>query len=910
MEIIASNMANTRSELEDFVNHTFYCLGNTISFNYLKETSDDDLKAFVESKSQKNVNDLLINEKKKKNDNDPIRNTMNFLLNYDFIRLHKDDDSEEIKFVPTRLSVACLSSAMPPKDGFMLLTELQKARQNFVLDSDLHAIYLVTPFSVTYQLSDMDWTLFVKLYDELPLHMKRVGKMVGVSDAFLLKAITGRQNSDWHVLQVHKRFYVALALQELVNEVPISSVAKKFSINRGLLQSLQQNASTFSAILTNFCEAMQWNLLVLILRQYRERLFFGIHPDLIDLMKIPSVTNTKVARALYTAKIRSLSDLANSKVISVEDILIDVFSSSNGKFFMSGKSLDVTPQEMAKLMISEAQEFLQCEIGIKVGKWNEGENQQEKEQNVEIDDSMKFKSPLNVKKPLEVTAVSETLNHSIEAREMRKRKGDPKMSKIESPLIQETPKRSKLSELSPCNDYRKKLRSSGGKIDLDNSNIKPEKMKKKLISVIPKKRSELSPNLIQEISYENKSLFNNHGISLDDEKIIQYELANEFGIEKFLKITNVLDNENEFENFVKELSNRKEISLSIGVNKIQSQAMSIGGKLLKSTQKVTEKFIFNRIFFISCISICCEGNKIFHLDLQHGKLIEQGKSQLRKLLSRDDITICIYDAKESLKILHSSGICSNFERLSLKDPRLASWIINPDIIPKWSELIENVLFEHKKLSNYITWHKNSTGSIGHAYKSTTTAKIRTAIEAFFTKELLDKSPIHKEKKLENVLRNLEMPIQKLLVQLEVAGFPVNSKKLHSLIENCVKHQKSLEEYIYRLHGRPFNLTNLASVAQAVGIEKSKEKKLSTNKNVLSKINTPLADAITLYRSLSKTISNIQPMTKLVRNERVHGSSFSLTQTGRISMSEPNLQNVTKDFIINFDGEKNQIVSKL
>lgn len=45
---------------------------------------------------------------------------------------------------------------------------------------------------------------------------------------------------------MHKRFYTALALQELINEVPLKEVAEKFGCNKGILQTLQQSASTFS----------------------------------------------------------------------------------------------------------------------------------------------------------------------------------------------------------------------------------------------------------------------------------------------------------------------------------------------------------------------------------------------------------------------------------------------------------------------------------------------------------------------------------------------------------------------------------------------------------------------------------------------------------------------------------------
>ncbi|KAL7035501.1 hypothetical protein ACKWTF_008409 [Chironomus riparius] len=209
LEIIAANVANTKEELKVFINQTLYCQEHNIDFDFFQNTTNSDLKAFVDGKSQKKVNDLNIKDNKTTND-DPIKNSMSFLLEYDFIRLHSDDENDEIKFVPTRLGVACLSSAMPPKDGFMLLSELQKARQNFVLECDLHAIYLVTPFSVAYQLQQIDWTYFVELYDKLPEMMKRVGKLVGISETFLIKAITGRQNSDWHSQQIHKSSLIFL----------------------------------------------------------------------------------------------------------------------------------------------------------------------------------------------------------------------------------------------------------------------------------------------------------------------------------------------------------------------------------------------------------------------------------------------------------------------------------------------------------------------------------------------------------------------------------------------------------------------------------------------------------------------------------------------------------------------------
>lgn len=199
LEIIASGVANTRKDLENFVNSTLFCQQNQIDLNFFKETGE--VVSNVEKK--KSTNDIQIIDNL--DEKDPIRSSMEFLLEYEFIRIHKDDETEESKFVPTRLGLACLSSAIQPKDGFILFSELQKSRQNFVLESELHAVYLVTPLSVAYQLQNIDWVYFADIYEKLPDMMKRVGSLVGVNYAYLIKAIRGQQGSDWRAQQVHKR---------------------------------------------------------------------------------------------------------------------------------------------------------------------------------------------------------------------------------------------------------------------------------------------------------------------------------------------------------------------------------------------------------------------------------------------------------------------------------------------------------------------------------------------------------------------------------------------------------------------------------------------------------------------------------------------------------------------------------
>lgn len=97
------------------------------------------------------------------------------------------------------------ASSMAPKDGFLLFSELQKARQSFVVETDLHAIYLVTPISLCYQIQDIEWMFYLDLWLKLPASMRRVGDLVGVRDAFFVKAMRGHK-LDFKELQIHRRF--------------------------------------------------------------------------------------------------------------------------------------------------------------------------------------------------------------------------------------------------------------------------------------------------------------------------------------------------------------------------------------------------------------------------------------------------------------------------------------------------------------------------------------------------------------------------------------------------------------------------------------------------------------------------------------------------------------------------------
>jgi len=98
---------------------------------------------------------------------------------------------------------------------------------------------------------------YLCLWEQLPADMKRVAELVGVQERYLARAVRSggvgagpRQSAaaQARTAAIHRRFYSAMALHELANEVPLSTVVKKYGCTRGVLQSLQQSAATFAGL--------------------------------------------------------------------------------------------------------------------------------------------------------------------------------------------------------------------------------------------------------------------------------------------------------------------------------------------------------------------------------------------------------------------------------------------------------------------------------------------------------------------------------------------------------------------------------------------------------------------------------------------------------------------------------------
>ncbi|XP_023812203.2 DNA polymerase theta isoform X3 [Oryzias latipes] len=249
-----------------------------------------------------------------------IEACVEWLMENEFINIQKDEQDE--RYCPTQLGAATLASSLSPPEALGIFADLQRAMKGFVLENDLHIMYLITPLYAEW--TTIDWYQFFCLWEQLSSSMKRVAELVGVQESFLARSVSGKlvakTEKQSRQMAIHKRFFTTLVLQDLVNEVPLGTVASKYNCNRGQLQSLQQSASTYAGMVTVFCKRLGWHNMEMLLSQYQTRLSFGVQRELLDLVRV-SLLNATRARALYAQGLCTVAELARATVADVEKAL-------------------------------------------------------------------------------------------------------------------------------------------------------------------------------------------------------------------------------------------------------------------------------------------------------------------------------------------------------------------------------------------------------------------------------------------------------------------------------------------------------------------------------------------------------------------------------------------------------------
>ena len=159
-------------------------------------------------------------------------------------------------------------------------------------------------------------------------------------------------------------------------------------------------------------------------------------------------------------------------------------------------------------------------------------------------------------------------------------------------------------------------------------------------------------------------------------------------------------------------------------------------------------------------------------------------------------------------------------------------------------------------------------------------------------------------KLKQIFTEIEMPLIPVLLRMERNGVKIDAAQLYQQSKELEKRLRELEQEAYKLAGTEFNLnstkqlqTVLFDILGLPVLKKTPKKEASTAVEVLEELalDYPLPELILEYRSLSKlksTYTDALPKQINPKTGKVHTSyQQAVTATGRLSSTNPNLQNI-------------------
>ncbi len=167
------------------------------------------------------------------------------------------------------------------------------------------------------------------------------------------------------------------------------------------------------------------------------------------------------------------------------------------------------------------------------------------------------------------------------------------------------------------------------------------------------------------------------------------------------------------------------------------------------------------------------------------------------------------------------------------------------------------------------------------------------------------SPLLSENSLEYLFYEVEMPLIYVLVGMEWEGVRIDVEALHTISVNLTRQLSEIEQKVYELVGESFNLSSPKQVGEVIFeklqlVEKARKTKTgqySTSEEVLESLKGkhPVIDLILEYRGIKKLLSTyVDTLPTLINpsSGKIHTSfNQAVTATGRLSSSNPNLQNI-------------------
>lgn len=305
---------------------------------------------------------------------------------------------------------------------------------------------------------------------------------------------------------------------------------------------------------------------------------------------------------------------------------------------------------------------------------------------------------------------------------------------------------------------------------------------------------------------------------------------------------------------------------------------------------------------------CCWGDldtEVAYIPTAHSEGVQLNKelvlSSLKPILESSQYPKAFQNTKFDRLVLYHQGI--NLAGVVF-DTMLASYVLNPEMTHNLGDLSERYGLE-------IT--AKSYKDLGIT-KGKTIADLDIPIvadycglDAYATYYLVGKlkAKLAEFPQLAKLLLEIEQPLEPVLATMENTGIKLDSDYLHHFSQQLNQDLQKLEQDTYEAAGEQFNLSSPKQLSvilfDKLGLDRKKSRKTktgySTNQQVLEKLrgDHPVIDNMLEHRTLAKLKSTyVDALPTLVRKStgRVHTDfNQSVVATGRLSSSNPNLQNI-------------------
>ena len=288
------------------------------------------------------------------------------------------------------------------------------------------------------------------------------------------------------------------------------------------------------------------------------------------------------------------------------------------------------------------------------------------------------------------------------------------------------------------------------------------------------------------------------------------------------------------------------------------------------------------------------GGSAEHLpaELVHGKM--------KALLEQPTSARVIYNSKA---VANALSLCGHGPVSPHFDPMLASYIVNPDDKHTLKEMAQRLLGYSTVRSSERTVSSKKQLTINFAAVdkialcAADDARLALELTRFYLDGRFDTDQLY-------LLNEIDLPMSGVLSRMEQAGVALDLPYLSGLSEELTRELSRLEREIYELSGHGFNINSTQQLQTVLFEElclktkrRTKGGSFSTDASVLESLREahPIVGRISEYRQLSKlrsTYVDALPREVSPRDNRLHGEfNMTTTSTGRLSSSNPNLQNI-------------------